>query len=62
MPRKRARQAQGHTKDRSSYWWAAGAAAAVAMVGRLVARKAAASGWRGDGGAADLLRGIPPSG
>ena len=59
MPRKRAR----HTKDRSSYWWAA-AAAAVAVVGRLAARQRAAppGGWRGDDGAADLLRGLPPSG
>ena len=58
MPRKRAR----HTKNRSSYWWAAGAAAAVAVVGRLAARKTIAGGWRGDDGAADLLRGLPPNG
>ena len=60
MPRKRAR----HARDRSSYWWAAGAAAAVAVVGRLAARQRAAppGGWRGDDGAADLLRGLPPNG
>ena len=64
MPRKRARQAQGHAKDRSSYWWAAAAAAAVAVVGRLAARQKVAprNGWRGDAGAADLLRGLPPNG
>ena len=54
MPRKRARQS--HNK----WWWAA--AAAVAMVGRLAARKTSTSGWRGDAGAADLLRGLPPNG
>ena len=60
MPRKRAR----HAKDRGSYWWAAGAAAAVAVVGRLAARQKVAprNGWRGDDGAAALLRGLPPNG
>ena len=56
MPRKRARQS--HNK----WWWAA--AAAVAVVGRLAARQKVAprNGWRGDDGAADLLRGLPPNG
>ena len=56
MPRKRARQS--HNK----WWWAA--AAAVAVVGRLAARQKVAprNGWRGDTGAADLLRGLPPNG
>ena len=54
MPRKRARQ------SRNKWWWAA--AAAVAVVGRFAARKTEEDGWRGDDGAADLLRGLPPSG